>query len=57
VHLLDASNYVKDAWDSVPQTSIKNAFIKVELMNLEPKLEAGNEIDDLCIEFSKAMEF
>ncbi len=57
MHLLDASNYVKDAWDSVPQTSIKNAFIKVELMNLEPKLEAGNEIDDLCIEFSKAMEF
>jgi hypothetical protein len=25
-------------------------------MNLEPKLEADNEIDDLCIEFSKAME-
>jgi hypothetical protein len=26
-------------------------------MNLEPKLEAGNKVDDLCTEFSKAMEF
>jgi hypothetical protein len=25
-------------------------------MNLEPELEAGNEVDDLCTEFSKAME-
>ncbi len=25
-------------------------------MNLEPKLEAGNEVDDLCTKFSKAME-
>jgi hypothetical protein len=25
-------------------------------MNLEPKLEANNEVDDLCIEFSKVME-
>jgi hypothetical protein len=25
-------------------------------MNLESKLEAGNEVDDLCTEFSKAME-
>jgi len=47
---------VKDAWDFVSQTSIKNAFIKVELMNLKPKLEVGNEVDDLCTEFSKAME-
>jgi hypothetical protein len=56
-HLLDATSYVKDAWDFVSQTFIKNAFIKIELMNLEPKLEAGNEVDDLCTEFSKAMEF
>jgi hypothetical protein len=55
-HLLDAASYVKDAWDSVSQTSIKNAFVKVELMNLEPELEADNEVDDLCTEFSKAME-
>jgi hypothetical protein len=55
-HLLDVVSYVKDAWDSVSQTSIKNAFVKAELMNLKPKLEAGNEVDDLCTEFSKAME-
>jgi hypothetical protein len=55
-HLFDARSYVKDAWDSVSQTSIKNAFVKAELMNLEPELEAGNEVDDLCTEFSKAME-
>jgi hypothetical protein len=36
MHMLDAANYVKDAWDYVSQTSIKNAFVKVELMNLEP---------------------
>jgi hypothetical protein len=35
-HLLDVASYVKDAWDYVSQTSIKNAFVKVELMNLEP---------------------
>ncbi len=55
-HLLDVVSYVKDAWDSVSQTSIKNDFIKAKLMNLEPKLEADNEVDDLCTEFSKAME-
>ncbi len=50
-------SYVKNAWDFVSQTSIKNAFVKAELMNLEPELEASNEVDDLCTEFSKAMEF
>ncbi len=48
---------MKDAWDSISQTSIKNAFIKAELINLEPELEASNEVDNLCTEFSKAMEF
>ena len=55
-HLLDAASYVKDAWDSVSQMSIKNAFVKAELMALEPDLEAGNEVDNLCTELSKAME-
>jgi hypothetical protein len=55
-HLFDVTNYVKDAWDYVSQTSIKNPFVKAELMNLEPELEAGNEVDDLCTKFSKAME-
>jgi hypothetical protein len=43
--MLDAASYVKDAWDSVSQTSIKNAFVKAKLMNLEPELEAGNDVD------------
>jgi len=47
---------VKNVWDFISQTSIKNAFVKAKLMNLEPKLEADNEVDDLCTEFSKAME-
>ncbi len=54
--MFDATSYVKDTWDSVSQTSIKNVFVKAELMNLEPELEAGNEVDDLCTEFSKAVE-
>ncbi len=40
-HLFNAATYVKDAWDFVSQTSIKNAFV---------------EVDDLYTEFSKAME-
>ncbi len=56
-HLLDAVSYVKDAWDFIPQTSIKNAFVKAKLMNLKPELEPDNEVDDLCTKFSKAMEF
>jgi hypothetical protein len=56
-HLLDVASYVKDAWDYVSQTSIKNVFVKAKLMNLKPKLEADNEVDNLCTEFSKAMEF
>jgi hypothetical protein len=39
--LFNAATYVKDAWDFVSQTSIKNAFV---------------EVDDLYTEFSKAME-
>jgi hypothetical protein len=54
--LLNVGSYAKDAWDSISQTSIKNAFVKAELKNLKPKLEASNEVDNLCTEFSKAME-
>jgi len=35
VHLLDVANYVKEAWQSMSPSSIKNAFIKVEIMTLE----------------------
>ncbi len=38
-HLLDAASYVKEAWDSVSSSFIKNAFNKAKLMNLE--LEPG----------------
>ncbi len=55
-HLLDAMSYVKDVWDYVSQTFVKNVFIKVELMNLKPKLEVDNEVDDYYTKFSKAME-
>ncbi len=27
-HLLNVASYVKDTWDSISQTSIKNAFVK-----------------------------
>jgi hypothetical protein len=56
MHLLDVTSYVKNAWDFVSQTSIKNAFVKAKLMNLEPELEANNKVDNLCTKFSKAME-
>ncbi len=34
-HLLDVVSYVKEAWQSVSPNSIKNAFIKAEIMTLE----------------------
>jgi len=46
-HLLDAASYVKEAWDSVLSSSIKNAFSKAELMNLE--LEPGAESENNVI--------
>jgi len=32
VHLLDAANYVKFAWDAITSTTISNAFKKVEII-------------------------
>ena len=34
-HLLDAVNYVKDAWDAISDISIKNAFVKAEIMEFD----------------------
>ncbi len=34
-HLLDATSYVKEVWQSVSPSSIKNAFIKAKIMTLE----------------------
>jgi hypothetical protein len=46
-HLIDVASYVKEAWQSVSPSSIKNAFIKVEIMTLEANQEVVNEIEDL----------
>jgi hypothetical protein len=32
---LDATNYVKDAWDAISDISIKNAFVKAEIMEFD----------------------
>jgi hypothetical protein len=55
VHLLDVANYVKEAWQSVSPSSIKNAFIKAEIMTLEADQEAVNEIEDLGTEVAQAI--
>jgi hypothetical protein len=54
-HLLDAASYVKEAWQSVSPSSIKNAFIKAEIMTLETDQEAMNEIEDLVTEVAQAI--
>jgi hypothetical protein len=54
-HLLDATSYVKEAWQSVSPSFIKNAFIKVEIMTLEADQEAVNEIEDLVTKVAKAI--
>jgi hypothetical protein len=54
-HLLDAASYVKEAWQSVSPSFIKNAFIKAEIMTLEADQEAVNEIEDLRTEVAQAI--
>jgi hypothetical protein len=54
-HMLDAANYVKEAWQSVSPNSIKNAFIKAEIMTLEADQDGVNEIEDLATEVAQAM--
>ena len=34
MHLLDAANYVKCAWDAITSTTISNAFKKVEIIKI-----------------------
>ncbi len=55
-HLLDAASYVKEAWDSVSSSSIKNAFSKVELMNLELELGAESENNIIATELAQTIE-
>ncbi len=54
-HLLDAANYVKEAWQSVSPNSIKNAFIKANIMTLEADQEVVNEIEDFVTEVTQAI--
>jgi hypothetical protein len=56
VHLLDAASYVKEAWDSVSSSSIKNAFSKAELMNLEPEPGAESENNVIATELAQTIE-
>ncbi len=46
-HLLDVASYVKEAWQSMSSSSIKNAFIKAKIVTLEVDQEIVNEIEDL----------
>jgi hypothetical protein len=54
-HLLDAASYVKEAWQSMSPSAIKNAFIKAEIMTLEADQEAVNEIEDLGTELAQVI--
>jgi hypothetical protein len=54
-HLLDAASYVKEAWQSVSLSFIKNAFIKAKIMTLEADQEVVNEIEDLRTEVAQAI--
>jgi hypothetical protein len=55
-HLLDAASYVKEAWDSVSSSSIKNAFSKAEFMNLEPEPWAESENNVIATELAQTIE-
>jgi hypothetical protein len=55
-HLLDAASYVKEAWDSISSSSIKNAFSKAELMNLEPEPGAESENNVIATELAQTIE-
>jgi len=56
VHLLDAASYVKKAWDFVSSSSIKNAFSKAELMNLEPEPGAESENNVIATKLAQTIE-
>ncbi len=55
-HLLDAASYVKGAWDSISSSSIKNAFSKAKLMNLEPEPRAKSENNVIAIELAQTIK-
>jgi len=54
--LLDAASYVKEAWDFVLSSSIKNPFSKAKLMNLEPEPGAESENNIIATELAQTIE-
>jgi hypothetical protein len=54
-HMFNVASYVKEAWQSVSPSSIKNAFIKAEIMTLEVDQEAVNKIEGLGTKGAQAM--
>ncbi len=54
-HLLDAGNYVKEAWQFVSPSSIQNAFIKAKIMTLKVDQVTVNEIEDLGTKVAQAI--
>jgi hypothetical protein len=54
-HLLDAANYVKEAWQSMSPSFIKITFIKAKIMTLETDQEAVIEIEDLGTKVAQAI--
>lgn len=53
--MLDAASYVKEAWDLVLSSFIKNAFCNAELMNLEPEPRVRREISLIVIELAETI--
>ena len=48
-HLLDAAHYVKAAWDTVSPGSIRNCFVKADIMSLDPVPDTNLQDDDIEI--------
>ncbi len=58
-HLLDAANYVVTAWDAITSTTIRNAFIKADIIGAFKNASGVAEQDDLqamFLEISRDLE-
>ena len=55
-HLLDAANFVKEAWDAISAETIANSFAKAEIMTLTPVPVENSEsewINEIISMFAK----
>jgi len=50
------TSYVKEAWDSVSSSSIKNAFSKAKLMNSEPEPRAESKNNVIATKLAQTIE-